>query len=73
MVAKPDARYEVIVKDLEGARSFEGVGSTDHIYFERDGKVEKIRATDGAGTGMKWLAEKSKCLTIRPGEGFCRG
>ena len=36
------------------------------------GKQEKIYATNGIGTGMKWLADKNDCLAIRPGEGFCR-
>jgi hypothetical protein len=31
-----------------------------------------LRATDGAGTGMKWLADKTDCLVVAPGEGFCR-
>jgi hypothetical protein len=37
-----------------------------------DGVRESLRATDGAGTGMKWLAGKTTCLVVRPGEGFCR-
>ena len=72
LASKSDAKYDVIIKNLDGERTFEGVGGTDHIYFERDGAVEKIRATDGAGTGMKWLAGKSSCLVIRLGEGYCR-
>jgi hypothetical protein len=39
----------------------------------RDGTTETIRATDGAGTGMKWLANKTDCLVVTVGsEGFCR-
>jgi hypothetical protein len=72
LVARPDAKYEVVIRNLDGERRFEGVGGTDHVYFERDGRQEKITATDGAGTGMKWLAGKSRCLTVRPGEGYCR-
>jgi hypothetical protein len=34
--------------------------------------MESIRATDGPATGMKWLSDKSNCLTIRSGEGYCR-
>ena len=29
-------------------------------------------ATDGDATGMKWLAGKARCLTVRVGEGYCR-
>ena len=72
LTAKPDSRYEIIIRNLDGERSFEGVGGADHIRFTRDGQLERIRATDGAATGMKWLADKSECLTVKPGEGYCR-
>ena len=69
IVARPDARYDVII---DGERTFIGTGGSGHIYFERDGVQEKIQATDGEATGMKWLADKSTCLTIKEGEGYCR-
>ena len=72
LIAKPDSRYEVAIKNLDGERLFEGVGSGDQIDFTRDGRQEQIRATDGNATGMKWLAGKSECLTVKPGEGYCR-
>jgi hypothetical protein len=72
LTAKPVSGYEIVIKDLDGERSFEGVGSADEIHFTRDGRQERIRATDGTGTGMKWLAGKSECLTVKPGEGYCR-
>lgn len=72
LVALPDAKIQVIVKNLDGERSFEGVSGEQQIVFERDGVQEKIVATDGKATGMKWLADKTRCLTIKPGEGYCR-
>ena len=42
------------------------------IQFDRNGQQESIRATNGTETGMKWLSNKKDCLTIRPGEGYCR-
>ena len=72
LVAKPDSTYEITIKNLDGERTFEGVGGSAHIDFERDGARERIRATDGKATGMKWLADKSKCLTVKTGEGYCR-
>jgi len=39
------------------------------IQFDGNGVTESIRATNGRATGMKWLGDKSNCLTIRPGEG----
>jgi hypothetical protein len=67
-----DGRYEVTVRNLDGPRTFAGTAAGDGITFERDGVVERLGATDGPGTGMKWLAEKSECLVVRAGEGWCR-
>jgi hypothetical protein len=65
-------KYEITVQNLDGPRTFVGASSGDSIRFERDGVVELIRATNGVATGMKWLSEKANCLTVRPGEGYCR-
>ncbi len=67
-----DGKYTVTIQNLDGPRSFEGVSSGDTIRFERDGIQESIHASNGAETGMKWLSEKSNCLTVRAGEGYCR-
>ena len=48
-----------------GTISIDGRPVNDHIQFKRNGRVESIRATGGPDTGMKWLADKSRCLTIR--------
>lgn len=64
--------YEVTIRDLDVARSFEGSAVADGIAFRRNGVEEVIRATDGNATGMKWLAGKKNCLTVRAGEGYCR-
>jgi hypothetical protein len=42
------------------------------VQFERAGRPEVLRHTDGEATGMKWLADKTNCLTINPGDGYCR-
>jgi hypothetical protein len=65
-------RYEVTIQNLDGPRSFQGSAVGAGIEFERDGVKEVIYATDGVGTGMKWLSEKNNCLAVHPGEGFCR-
>jgi hypothetical protein len=65
-------RYELTIADLDGPRSFRGQAQEDGIVFERNGVREVIRTTDGVGTGMKWLVDRSNCLVIAPGEGFCR-
>ncbi|WP_342050732.1 MULTISPECIES: hypothetical protein [unclassified Cupriavidus] len=65
-------KYDVTVQNLDGPRKFEGKAIGGGIEFERDGVKEDIRATNGAETGMKWLADKKDCLTVRTGEGYCR-
>lgn len=67
-----NGKYAITIQNLDGPRTFEGSGTGDTIAFERDGRTESIRATDGAATGMKWLADKKDCITIQPGEGYCR-
>jgi hypothetical protein len=64
--------YEITIQDLDGPRTYQGSTVGDQIHFDRNGATESIRATNGVETGMKWLSDKSDCLTIRPGEGYCR-
>ena len=64
--------YELTIKDLDAARTFSGKAVGDRIEFLRDGVPESIAATTGDETGMKWLAGKTGCLTVKPGEGYCR-
>ena len=71
-LAGANGAYEVTIKDLDAARTFAGATAGDRIEFQRDGVAESIRATNGDATGMKWLAGKANCLTIQPGEGYCR-
>jgi hypothetical protein len=71
-VAVNAAAYSVTVSNLDGPRTFAATPAADGITFERDGVRESIRATDGPGTGMKWLQSKHDCIVIKPGEGFCR-
>jgi hypothetical protein len=71
-IAGSDDAYEITIMDLDGARTFKGSAAGDRIEFERDGATESLRPTDGNDTGMKWLAGKANCLTVKPGEGYCR-
>lgn len=66
-------KYQVTIQNLDGPRTFQGSAADGQIHFERNGLKESIRATNGAQTGMKWLTDKSNCLTVRAGEGYCRG
>ncbi len=62
----------VEIHSLDGSATYRGVRFGDRIHFRRNDKNETLRRTDGAETGMKWLLDKKDCLTIEPGEGFCR-
>jgi hypothetical protein len=64
--------YSLTIQSLDGPAQYIAKAVDDHIEFTRNGKTESIRATDGKGTGMKWLQEKTNCLTIQVSEGFCR-
>jgi hypothetical protein len=67
-----NGRYDVTIANLDGPRVFQGTVAAGRIAFERDGVAETLHATNGADTGMKWLADKTNCLTVRTGEGYCR-
>jgi len=71
-IAGANGVYAITVKDLDAARTFAGSAVGERIEFRRDSSIESLRATNGDATGMKWLAGKTDCLTIKPGEGFCR-
>ncbi len=71
-IAAQDGACSVTISNLDGPRSFPATPGVESLAFERDGTLETIRATTGTGTGMKWLAGKTNCLTVKPGEGFCR-
>ena len=71
-LSKDGDKYIVLIQDLDGPRTFNGVEEHGRIRFVRDGKTEYIFAGDGGASGMKWLADKKSCLMTRPGEGWCR-
>lgn len=71
-IARVGEVYTIRIKDLDRTTSFHGTPVATGLQFERRGTLETLRATDGAGTGMKWLADKQECLTVHPGEGYCR-
>ncbi|ROR22747.1 hypothetical protein EC845_1650 [Comamonas sp. BIGb0124] len=65
-------RYEVVIQNLDGPRTFAAQPEGDAVRFVRDGQAERLRAGDGQATGMKWLADKKNCLVVKAGEGYCR-
>jgi hypothetical protein len=71
-LSKDGDKYVVVIRDLDGPRTFEGFGDGHRIRFTRDGKTEFISTGDGEAAGMKWLADKKNCLLTKKGEGWCR-
>lgn len=71
-ISGAEGRYSIAITSLDGTKTYSGNSVNNRIVFMRDGKEKQIQATDGLGTGMKWLSEKTNCLTIAAGEGFCR-
>jgi hypothetical protein len=57
---------------LDDKGVFEGQGIGETIQFRRPDGEQVLRETDGAATGLKYLATKKQCLTVKPGEGYCR-
>ncbi|MES2676071.1 MAG: hypothetical protein V4660_17665 [Pseudomonadota bacterium] len=64
--------YIITIQDLDGPKQYKGKNKDDQIIFDRNGITEIIEASNGADTGMKWLADKSNCLRVSLGEGWCR-
>ncbi|WP_137864525.1 MULTISPECIES: hypothetical protein [unclassified Sphingomonas] len=57
---------------LDDKGSFEGKGTREGIAFERPDGKQVLKASDGDATGLKYLAGKKDCLTVKTGEGYCR-
>ena len=59
---------------LDDKGIFEGSVTAEGLRFMRNGEAITATPSDGDATGMKWLAGKKDCLTVKPGsEGYCRG
>jgi hypothetical protein len=71
--AKRAGHYRLTDHYARGATGvFDGVAQRDTIVFARPDGEQVLRATDGKATGLDRLAAKKDCLTVRPGEGYCR-
>jgi hypothetical protein len=64
--------YEITIQNLDGQLTYAGTSVENEIQFERNSIKETIQATNGEQTGMKWLSDKTNCLTIHSGEGYCK-
>ncbi len=57
---------------LDDKGTFDGKGTSEGIAFKRPDGEQVLKASDGDATGLKWLAGKKDCLTVKTGEGYCR-
>ena len=58
--------------DLDNKGTYTGTITPEGIRFQRGGETLLLRPSDGEATGLKWLAGKKDCLTVKPSEGYCR-
>ena len=58
--------------DLDNQGTFDGSVTAEGLRFMRNGVAESAVHTDGDATGLKYLAGKQDCLTVKPGEGYCK-
>lgn len=58
--------------DDDMAGTFNGSVTAEGLRFIRNGVAETAVPSEGDATGLKWLAGKKDCLTVKPGEGYCR-
>jgi hypothetical protein len=72
VLSKNADKYVVENHSLDGPATYDGTSAGNRIEFQRNEKTEYIHAGNGHDTGMKWLLDKTNCLIIKTGEGFCR-
>ena len=70
---KPGGGVKVVNRwTLDDGGTFDGSITATGLQFTRGGDTVTAIASDGDATGLKWLAGKQACLTVKPGEGYCR-
>lgn len=71
-IAGGPEHFELTIANLDGPVQYAAVAVGDQLQFDLNGQTAIIYATDGVGSGMKWLADKDDCLKVEPGDGYCR-
>lgn len=73
VAAKPQGGVALDMQwDLDNRGKFDGSVTAEGLRFERNGVAKTLVRSDGDATGLKYLAGKRDCLTVKPGEGYCR-
>ena len=58
--------------DLDTKGTYDGSDSEHGIRFARGAEALSLHRGNGAETGLKYLADKTECLIVKEGEGYCR-
>lgn len=58
--------------DLDNKGTYPATVTPEGLRFTRGGEQMLLHPSDGDATGLKWLAGKKDCLTVKSGEGYCR-
>ncbi len=58
--------------DLDNKDTLDGSVTAEGLRFMRNGVSEIAVRSNGDATGLKYLAGKMECLTVKQGEGYCR-
>lgn len=58
--------------DLDTFGTYAGSVAPEGISFERGGEALLLRPASGVETGLKYLSDKTNCLMVKSGEGYCR-
>ena len=73
VAAKPGGGVTLEMQwDLDNKDTFDGSVTAEGLRFMRNGIAENAVRTNGDATGLKYLAGKMECVTVKSGEGYCR-
>jgi hypothetical protein len=72
VITQTGPTLSVSITNLDGMRNYIGEITAAGVKFDRDGTPYVIRKGTGKDTGMKWLVDKTDCLIVTGGEGYCR-
>lgn len=70
--AEPGKYKLEMQSDLDTKGTYDGTDSEHGIQFTRGGEELTLRRASGDETALKYLAGKTECLMVKPGEGYCR-
>ena len=73
VAAKPGSGVTLDMQwDLDNKGVFDESVTAEGLRFMRNGVAESAVHTGGDATGLKYLAGKQDCRTVKAGEGYCR-